>query len=134
MRKASGWRSDERLDRAVDLFWEKGYHGVSVDELVSRTGLHRAAVYGRFGSRHRLFEACLRRYRERVATAFLAELERRGAGLADVERFFLAISSAALRPKKRIGCLLINTASEVSPSIRSVAHIVTDFLDDLRAL
>src|SRR5205085_6019348 len=36
--------------------------------------------------------------------------------------------------KKRIGCLMVNTASEVSPSIRSVAHIVSGFLDELRAL
>jgi TetR/AcrR family transcriptional regulator, transcriptional repressor for nem operon len=125
--------SDERLDRAVSLFWERGYYDVSVDELVNRTGLHRAAVYGEFGSRQRLFEAALRRYRARVVAVFFAELERPDAGLAAIERFFVTISGAATRPKKRIGCLMINTASEVSPSIRSVAHIVSSYLDDLRA-
>ena len=127
-------RSEERLDRAVDLFWEKGYFDVSIDELVSRTGLHRAAVYGEFGSRHRLFEASLRRYRERVVTVFFAELDRPDAGLAELERFFLAILRAARRPKKRLGCLMVNTACEVSPRIRSVATIVAGFLDDLRTL
>jgi len=120
------------LDRAVSLFWERGYYDVSVDELVNRTGLHRAAVYGEFGSRQRLFEASLRRYRERVVAVFFAELERPDAGLAAIERFFVTISDAAARPKKRIGCLMINTASEVSPNIRSVAHIVSSYVDDLR--
>jgi len=127
-------RSEERLDRAVDLFWEKGYFDVSIDELVSRTGLHRAAVYGEFGSRHRLFEASLRRYRERVVTVFFAELDRPDAGLAELERFFLAILRAARQPKKRRGCLMVNTACAVSPRIRSVATIVAGFLDDLRTL
>jgi len=133
MRTTDRKRSDAKLDQAVDLFWDRGYYDVSVDELVHRTGLHRAAVYGEFGSRQRLFEASLRRYRERVVAAFFAELERPEAGLAAIERFFSTILRAAVRPKKRIGCLMINTASEVSPNIRSVAHIVSSYLDDLRA-
>jgi TetR/AcrR family transcriptional regulator, transcriptional repressor for nem operon len=134
MRTANRRRSGERLDRAVDLFWERGYYGVAVDELVTRTGLHRAAIYGEFGSRQRLFEAALRHYRETVVARFFAELEGPDAGLAAIERFFLTIYRAAVRPKKRIGCLMVNTASEVSPSIRPVAHIVSCYLDDLRAL
>ena len=133
MRTAGRKQSNERLDRAVSLFWERGYYDVSVDELVNRTGLHRAAVYGEFGNRQRLFEAALRRYREIVVAEFLAELERPDAGLAAIERFFLTISGAAAQPKKRLGCLMINTASEVSPNVRSVAHIVSSYLDDLRA-
>jgi TetR/AcrR family transcriptional repressor of nem operon len=134
MRTANGIRSQKRLDRAMDLFWERGYYDVSVDELVNRTGLHRAAVYGQFGSRQRLFEATLRRYRETIVANFFAELEPPSAGLAEIQRFFLAISRAAARPEKRMGCLMINTTCEVSPNIRSVAHIVSRYLDELRAL
>jgi TetR/AcrR family transcriptional repressor of nem operon len=134
MRTANGMRSQKRLDRAMDLFWERGYYDVSVDELVNRTGLHRAAVYGEFGSRQRLFEATLRRYRETIVANFFAELEPPNAGLAEIRRFFLAISRAAARPEKRMGCLMINSTCEVSPNIRSVAHIVSRYLDDLRAL
>src|SRR4029077_11818665 len=114
MRTANGMRSQKRLDRAMDLFWERGYYDVSVDELVNRTGLHRAAVYGQFGSRQRLFEATLRRYRETIVANFFAELEPPSAGLAEIQRFFLAISRAAARPEKRTGCLMINTTCEVS--------------------
>ena len=127
-------RSGEGLDRAMDLFWEKGYYDVSVDELVSRTGLYRAAVYGEFGSRQKLFEASLRRYRERIVAVYFAELEGPDAGLADIERFFVTIFRAAAGPQKRMGCLMVTTASEVSPHIRSVARIVSTYLDELRAL
>jgi TetR/AcrR family transcriptional repressor of nem operon len=122
------------LDRAVDLFWERGYYGVSVDELVKGTGLHRAAVYGEFGSRQRLFEASLRRYRERVVTPFFAELDRPDAGLTEVERFFSSIARAALGSMRRTGCLMVNTASEVSPRIRPVTRIVSRYCQELRAL
>ena len=124
----------ERLDRAMVVFWEKGYYDTSIDVLVSRTGLHRAAVYGEFGSKRRLFEATLWRYREKVLPALFAPLARPDAGLADIDRFFRGIHHAAAGPKKRLGCLMVNTASEVSPHLRSVARIVSSYLGDLRVL
>jgi TetR/AcrR family transcriptional repressor of nem operon len=127
-------RPEERLDRAVDVFWERGYYDISIDELVNRTGLHRAGVYGEFGSKRRLFEASLRRYRERVIAAFFAPLERPNAALTDVEIFFRGIYDVATHQERRVGCLMVNTACEVSPHVRSVARIVSSFLDELRTL
>ena len=40
----------------------------------------------------------------------------------------------ATEPEKRLGCLMVNTSSEVSPHIRSVARVVSSYLGDLRAL
>ena len=129
-----GSRSDERLDRAMDVFWERGYYDTSIDELIGRTGLHRAALYGEFGSKRGLFEAALRRYREKVIGTLVASLARPDAALADIDRFFRRIHRAAAAPEKRLGCLMVNTASEVSPHIQSVARIVSSYLGDLRAL
>src|SRR5260370_7980702 len=54
-------RPEERLDQAMRVFWEKGYYDTSIEELMGRTGLHRAPVYGEFGSKRRLFDATLPR-------------------------------------------------------------------------
>jgi len=126
-------RPEDRLGRAMEVFWTKGYYDTSIDQLMSQTGLHRAAVYAEFGSKRRLFEAALRRYRERIVAEYLAPLAAPDAARAEIDGFFRGIHQAASARKRR-GCLMINTASEVSPHIRSVAGIVTRFLDDLRAL
>jgi TetR/AcrR family transcriptional repressor of nem operon len=118
----------------MDVFWERGYYDTSVDQLVTRAGLHRAAVYGEFGSKRRLFEACLGRYRETIIAGFVAPLASPDAGIDNIERFFRSIHDAAVRVQRRDGCLMIHTASEVSPRIGSVARIVSTFVDDLRAL
>jgi TetR/AcrR family transcriptional repressor of nem operon len=118
----------------MDVFWERGYYDTSIDELIGRTGLHRAALYGEFGSKRGLFEAALRRYREKVIGTLVAPLARPDAALADIDRFFRRIHRAAAAPEKRLGCLMVNTASEVSPHIQSVARIVSSYLGDLRAL
>jgi TetR/AcrR family transcriptional repressor of nem operon len=127
-------RPEERLNRAMDVFWERGFYDTSIDELVSRTGFHRAGVYGAFGSKRRLFEASLGRYRESVTATYFAPLEHPDAGLTDIETFFRGIHDGAVRQERRVGCLMVNTACEVSPHIRSVARIVSSFLDDLQTL
>jgi TetR/AcrR family transcriptional repressor of nem operon len=126
--------SEERLDRAMQVFWEKGYCDTSIEDLVVRTGLHRAAIYGEFGSKKKLFEVLLARYREKVTAGMLAPLKVPDAALAQLERFFRQLYDFAAVPDGRFGCLMCHTASEVSPHIRSVARIVSSYLDELRVL
>jgi len=126
--------SEERLDRAMRVFWEKGYYDTSIEDLMVRTGLHRAAIYGAFGSKKKLFEALLARYREKVTTGMLVPLRAPDAALAQLEQFFRQLRDFAALPGGRFGCLMCHTASEVSPHIRSVARIVSSYLDDLRVL
>ena len=52
----------QALDRAMDLFWERGYRDVSVDDLVHSTGLNRHSLYGHYGSKYGLAREALRRY------------------------------------------------------------------------
>jgi TetR/AcrR family transcriptional repressor of nem operon len=127
-------RPEERLDRAVDVFWDRGFYDTSIDDLVNRTGLHRAGVYDEFGSKQRLFEASLRRYRDRVIAAFFVVLAPPDAALTHIEGFFRGIYDAAVGQEKRVGCLMVNTACELSPHVRSVARIVSSYLDELSVL
>jgi len=125
---------EERLDQAMDVFWERGYYDTSIDQLIDRTGFHRAEVYGKFGNKQGLFEATLRRYRARIIAVFFEPLGRPDAALADIEQFFRGIYDGAAESERRRGCLMINTASEVSTRIRPVARIVSSYLDELGAL
>ncbi len=132
-RATAGALSERTLDRATRLFWEKGYQGTSVSDLAGDTGLHRAAIYGEFGSKRRLFAALLGRYREQVAEAMMASIAREDASLAEVEDFFARLGAAARRPEGRRGCLLVLSAAETAPHLAPVARIVEAYLDDLRA-
>ena len=48
-------RSQALTDTAAELFLERGYEGVSIDELIGRVGGSRRNVYGRFGGKQGLF-------------------------------------------------------------------------------
>lgn len=126
--------SEDNLDKAMRLFWEKGYYDTSIEDLMAGTGLHRAAIYGTFGSKKRLFEALLTRYRAKVTAERLAPLKSRDAALAELKQFFRQFRDARGMPAARLGCLMCLTAAEVSPHDPSIARIVSGYLDELRGL
>ncbi|MBP2320396.1 TetR/AcrR family transcriptional repressor of nem operon [Kibdelosporangium banguiense] len=53
------------MEAAADLFARRAYDGVSIDDLVTRLGVHRNSLYGVFGSKRGLYLAALRRHIER---------------------------------------------------------------------
>src|SRR5258708_37176397 len=103
--------SDHRLHRAMKLFWRREYFDISVEELGARAGLDRAAIYGKFGSKQKLFEALLGRFRDRVTARNLEPLEAKGAGLAAVEQFFNQFRDMRRKTDRRLGGLLCRTAA-----------------------
>lgn len=61
----------EILDAAFACFVERGYHETSVDDIASRAGLSKGAIYWHFAGKRDLFLALVDRFSERA----LAELE-----------------------------------------------------------
>jgi TetR/AcrR family transcriptional repressor of nem operon len=118
----------------MKVFWDRGYYDTSMERLMASSGLNRAAIYGDFGNKRKLFEALLVRYRAIHIAEWFVPLEMPDAGLAQIEAFFLRIGDVEGLPRGRSGCLMCLTANEVSPHVRSVERIVSSFLDDLRRL
>ena len=52
----------QALDRAMHIFWEKGFEGASLNDLTSAMGIKPASLYAAFGNKQALFERALDRY------------------------------------------------------------------------
>ncbi len=53
---------EERMEKARDLFWEKGYNATSMEDLVQTMGLNRGSIYDTYGDKHSLYLQCLGNY------------------------------------------------------------------------
>jgi AcrR family transcriptional regulator len=65
---------DEALDRAVLVFWSKGFEGASLDDLTEAMGISRPSLYRAFGNKEDLFYKALERYTEGLAASFARAL------------------------------------------------------------
>src|SRR5271155_4489632 len=54
--------TDTALEKAMRLFWAKGYEGTSVADLTGELGISRPSLYAAFGDKQSLFRAALERY------------------------------------------------------------------------
>jgi AcrR family transcriptional regulator len=76
---------------AERLFSERGYHGTSMDEIATASGISKPMLYDYFGSKEGLFLACVERARgrlfEEIAGAVRGADEAEAALRAGVEAF-----------------------------------------------
>lgn len=99
----------EVLDRAMSLFWRRGYEATSIHDLVSATGINRGSIYATFGDKEGLFLAVLDHYGERIAKPLMAELDDPDPHRA-IERMFDSIIRRTSDPRFPRGCLNTNTS------------------------
>jgi AcrR family transcriptional regulator len=54
--------AEEALDRALEVFWRKGYEGTSLPDLTEAMGINRPSLYAAFGNKEALFHKAIERY------------------------------------------------------------------------
>jgi TetR/AcrR family transcriptional repressor of nem operon len=108
-----GFSTDAALDRAIPVFWARGYAGASVADLCAATGLAPPSLYAAFGSKKGLFLACLDRY---AATLGRGPFEAAAAAPPDTAR--AAFADGALRlvfgGEAGRGCLVASCGAEAA--------------------
>jgi len=98
---------------AVNLFWERGYGGVSLHDIAAATGIGNGSIYLAFGNKHRLFLEALALYcARRVALVHEAVSLRSGGAEERLFALFEVIISDCLSDPAKRGCFLINSFAE----------------------
>lgn len=119
---------DAVLNRATELFWDKGYEATSMQDLVEATGLNRHSMYREFKNKDGLFAAAIGRYEDRYGGKALLLLAEEDSGLEEVRRFIHLKAAYAAADGCR-GCLLVNTVTERAAVSSSALQIVQDRLN-----
>lgn len=99
---------------AKEEFWDQGFEATGISDLERVTSLHRSSLYQAFGSKQLVFEAALDSYIAGFVSPRLAPMERDGAGVPDVKRFFRDLRLFFEKPSAKRGCLWVNSIGELS--------------------
>ncbi|MBT5900765.1 MAG: TetR/AcrR family transcriptional regulator [Opitutaceae bacterium] len=115
----------EVLEKATQLFWERGYRGASVSDLVKATGLLPGSIYASFGNKEGMFIACLDYYGAQ-GDALRSQFESDSSPLTVLRNFFFAIVEMAADGDGSRGCFLVNASLECAESDSAIKSKVRD--------
>lgn len=101
---------DEVLDRAIEVFWSRGYDRSSVQDLVDSMGIQRGSLYAAFGGKKQLFLDALDRYEKRFLERMVTTLEQDLPVKERIARIFRDVVLDCACEGGRRGCFITNTA------------------------
>ena len=122
---------EETLDKAMHLFWARGYEATSMDDLVKGMGINRGSIYSTYGDKRKLFIAALNRYDVKCRKAQLTALEHENSPKAAINALFYGWIDRAMADPDNSGCLLTNTALELASHHEDIGEIVADSQRDI---
>ena len=114
---------DEALDKALEIFWKRGFEGASIAELTETLGINKPSLYAAFGNKEELFKKALLRY---VAgpVAFIQEAINQPTAYEVAQTFLYKAVEFFTNTTHPKGCLIVQAA--LSDSVESL--MVKDLL------
>jgi TetR/AcrR family transcriptional regulator, copper-responsive repressor len=106
---------EEALQRAIDVFWERGYDATSVALLSQAMGISTPSLYSAFGDKRTLFFETLDRYLHTFGAFTVCALTEEPAAHGAITRLLHEAVVAYTRPDHPRGCLLITAATNCTP-------------------
>src|SRR4029079_8633690 len=122
---------DVALERAMDVFWAKGYRNASIGELLAAMGIQKGSLYDSFGDKQELFLAALQLYRRRWGALVAAHAAAPGRARDVLIELLRVMGSEVASDKLGRGCLIANAAVELPHLEAESAWIVRGSLDGL---
>src|SRR5262245_29688993 len=101
--------TEKALDRALKVFWRKGYEGTSLPDLTKAMGINRPSLYAAFGNKEALFRRAIERYIEGPASRVREALGETTARRV-VEQLWRGTIDLVTDPRNPRGCFLVQSA------------------------
>ena len=104
---------DQAIDQAMQVFWQKGYESASLNNLMQAIGINKGSFYNAFGSKKKLFTACLLKYDRERRRAVFEELAAMNNPTFAITTLFEELVEQSITDKEGKGCFLVNTALDL---------------------
>ncbi len=110
---------DIALEKALEVFWRKGYEGTSLPDLTEAMGINKPSLYAAFGNKEQLFLKAIELYEQRPCSFFMPALAQPTAYQVAEHMLFGAVA-ASKDPVAPKGCVLVQGALACSDSANTV--------------
>jgi len=113
------------LDKALGLFWRKGYNATSAQDLVDELGISRSSLYDTYTDKRNLFKESLRQYQQCNTSVVVRMADESTDARQTVQQIFQNIIKESTEDEFNRGCFMVNTAVELSGQDKEIGELVS---------
>ncbi len=130
---------EQSLDRAVALFWERGFYATSVANIEDALDMRPGSIYASFGSKSRLFAEALDQYAARMADEVLEILRQAPSPMAGLRQYFRDVARSCCTqahrgPPPARACMIVKTLLEIGDDEPEIARCANKHLKAVESL
>lgn len=122
---------DQALERALQVFWQRGYEGASLNELTDALGINRPSLYAAFGNKEDLFRKALQRYLNGPAAYVRASLQQ-ATPRQVVDHFLRSSAELLTNPDNPASCMIVQGALTCGEGGQAMQQLLSDYRNQTR--
>src|ERR1700722_130913 len=124
MARTKEFNTDEVLDKAIDMFRDKGYNGCSMQDVVEGLGLSRSSFYETWGDKRQLFLEALKKYLREGVEVLKEDISTATDMRQGLTKVFESILPCSPEDPLQKGCFLVNSVVELVVHDPEIAEMV----------
>ncbi|WP_461452463.1 TetR/AcrR family transcriptional regulator [Mucilaginibacter sp.] len=125
------FNEDEAIQKAMEVFWKKGYSGASLRDLTDAMKINSSSLYNTIGDKHELFAKCIKHYTESRMQEAKKRAESAPSPFIALTNFINDAVDVIINDNS---CMAIKTTFEIAAddeSIQAILKADNDFTNDL---
>lgn len=118
------FNEEEAIEKAMEVFWEKGYLGASMRDLTTAMKINSSSLYNTIGDKHALFVKCIKNY---THTHMEQAKKRAQAARSPLHAITHLINDSVNNIINRENsCMIIKTTFEIANEDEEILTILKD--------
>jgi TetR/AcrR family transcriptional repressor of nem operon len=114
MRKNAKFDREQVIDKATNLYWEKGFHATSMRNLQDVIDMRPGSIYATFGSKEGLFKEALARYTQAGIDQLALSSAEASSPIVALKAFMKLIIVEKQGSAPSAMCMLAKTVAELT--------------------
>lgn len=124
----------QALQKAMLLFWEKGFQSASMSELTAAMGINAPSLYACFGSKEALYRESMALYESGDGAELAAAIAAAPTVREAIEIYLMRSAALFSRPGKPAGCMVVLSVVHAAGTSEEAGRALRDARTEMQGV